>query len=204
MYKQVYPTKGNLLNTKKSLELARTGYDLMDRKRNILIKKMMSLIKNAEELQDLIYKTYEEAYKMLGNAVVTLGNIDDIARLIPVENSVNVSFLSVMGVEIPEITLETKEIKNYFGYDQTNSLLDEAYIKFEEVKRYTVMFCEIENAVFYLAHGIKKTQKRANALKSVIIPRFEYIVHYITNALEEKDREEFFRMKVLKKKKLID
>ena len=198
-YKQIFPTKGNLLNTKKSLELARTGYELMDRKRNILIKKIMSLIKSAEDLQNEMRAKYDEAHQKLQNAIVTLGNIEDLVKMVPIETGVKINYLSIMGVEIPEVTIEEKNTKNYFGYDRTNSLLDEAYIKFDELKRYTVMFSEIENEICLLANGIKKTQKRANALKYVIIPRFEYIVKYITNALEEKDREEFSRMKVIKK-----
>ena len=70
---QIVPTKGNLLATKKSLSLARTGFELMDRKRNILIREMMALIERANELQDKIDKTYEEAYAALQMANVTLG-----------------------------------------------------------------------------------------------------------------------------------
>ena len=62
---QTVPTKGNLLATKKSLELSRTGFELLDRKRNILIREMMALIERASSIQELIDTTYAQAYKAL-------------------------------------------------------------------------------------------------------------------------------------------
>ena len=80
-------------------------------------------------------------------------------------------------------------------------MLDDAYSKFNEVKRLTAELAEVENSVYRLADAIKKTQKRANALKNIMIPRFEETVKFITDALEEKEREEFSRLKVIKKQK---
>lgn len=79
--------------------------------------------------------------------------------------------------------------------------LDEAYLRFAEVKQLTAELAEVENSVYRLADAIKKTQKRANALKNIMIPRFEETVKFITNALEEKEREDFSRLKVIKKQK---
>ena len=89
----------------------------------------------------------------------------------------------------------------YFGFNTTNTALDNAFQKFTEVKVLTTELAEIENSVYRLADSIKKTQKRANALKNIMIPRFEETVKFITDALDEKDREEFSRMKVIKAKK---
>ena len=68
MANQVVPTKGNLLATKKSLELSRTGFELLDRKRNILIREMMALIDRANAIQGKIDQTYEDAYAALQRA----------------------------------------------------------------------------------------------------------------------------------------
>ena len=64
-----------------------------------------------------------------------------------------------------------------------------------------VMHSEVENAAYRLASSIKKTQKRANALKNITIPMYDNLVYTITNALEEKEREEFTRLKVIKRMK---
>jgi V/A-type H+-transporting ATPase subunit D len=201
MAETIFPTKGNLIAVKRSLALARLGYDLMDRKRNILIREMMGLIDTANKVQAQIDETYSRAYLALQKANITLGVIEDIAKTVPVETGVNVSSRSVMGVEIPIVTLEDNPPEPYYSFSSSNSMLDEALISFYRVKRLTAVLAEIENSVYRLANAIKKTQRRANALKNIIIPRFEYNVKYITEALEEKEREDFSRLKVISKKK---
>ena len=195
------PTKGNLIAAKKSLELSRVGYELLDRKRNILIREMMTLIDAASELQTRIDSTYSAAYRALQRANTTLGMCDAIAQTVPVDNGLHLSFRSVMGVELPTVTLEEQGVHMHFGLTTSNSLLDEAYLSFLEVKRMTARLAEVESSVYRLADAIKKTQKRANALKNILIPRFEEEVKFITDALDEKEREEFARLKVIKQMK---
>ena len=200
---QAVPTKGNLMTFKKSLSLARTGYELLDKKRNILVREMMTLIDRASEIQDKIDITYSKAYLALQKANITLGYIDDLARTVPVDDSLKLSYRSVMGVEIPIVTIdETMEEKGiFYGLGSTDANFDEAYMCFREVKILTADLAEVENSVYRLADAIKKTQKRANALKNIMIPRFEETVKFISDALEEKDREEFSRLKVIKAQK---
>lgn len=195
------PTKGNLMALKRSLSLSKLGYDLLDRKRNILIREMMELIDTASKVQDQINDTYSKAYAALQNANITLGFIEDIANATPIETGVNVSSRSVMGVEIPIVTLEDNPPKPYYSFTSTNSTLDEAYICFYNVKRLTALLAEIENSVYRLANAIKKTQKRANALKNIIIPRFSANLKFIADTLAEREREEFSRLKVIRSTK---
>ena len=196
------PTKGNLMNTKKSLALAKTGYELLDKKRNILIREMMTLIDRANEIQSKIDIAYEEAYLALQTANITHGYCGDICNSIPIENSLKLDYRSVMGVEIPTVSIDKPATHNiYFGLNSTDTALDNAYLKFTEVKILTAELAEVENSAYRLADSIKKTQKRANALKNIMIPKFEETVKFITDALAEKEREEFSRMKVIKKQK---
>ena len=212
---QAVPTKGNLMNTKKSLALAKNGYELLDRKRNILIREMMTLIDHANAIQEKIDDAYAEAYIALQTANISNGFCEDISnsvpvedglKLVPVEDGLKLDSRSVMGVEIPILTMDESENYNYlhYGTRTTNSAVDKVYKLFTRVKELTVELAEIENSVYRLADSIKKTQKRANALKNIMIPRFEETVKFITDALDEKDREEFSRLKVIKRKKLRD
>ncbi|MGN0443787.1 MAG: V-type ATP synthase subunit D [Acutalibacteraceae bacterium] len=201
MAQQVFPTKANLISTKKSLNLAKLGYDLMDRKRNILVREMMLLIDEASELQNNVSATYERAYAALKKAYITLGNCHDFAENVPVDNSLSVDYRSVMGVELPIVSVSEDETSAYYGLENTNSMLDEAFLRFKEVKAMTVRLAEIENSVYRLADAISKTQKRANALDNIMIPQFESTVKFISDALEEKEREDFSRLKVTKKQK---
>ena len=126
-----------------------------------------------------------------------------MAATVPFDNGLNVAYRSVMGVELPMIDLEADQINFVpYGLHASNLPLDDAFIKFTEVKKMTAELAEIENSVFRLSDAIKKTTRRANALKNIMIPRFNAEVKFITEALEEKDREEFSRMKIIKKKKL--
>lgn len=198
MAARVSPTKGNLMKIKKSLELARVGYDLLDRKRNILIRETMGLIDSAADIRSRIAESYRVAYQALEEANMSMGIVDEFAAFVPVENGLTISSRSVMGVEIPTVSLDPVPTDNYFGFRRTTAKLDEAYRRFNEVKQLTAELAQTENSVYRLATGIKKAQKRANALKNIIIPRFEEQVKTITSALDEKDREEFSRLKVIK------
>ncbi len=201
MAEQVFPTKGNLIKAKKTLALCNLGYELMDRKRNILIREMMTLMDKAKSLRDSIEDTYKEAYAALQGANITLGVIENIARSIPVENGIYVSYRSVMGVDIPKLTLKRTKTEVPYGFYSTNSQLDQAYVSFSKVKDITVLLAEVENSIYRLAIAIKKAQRRANALQNVLIPRYDSMVKYITDSLEEKEREEFSRLKVIKSRK---
>lgn len=199
MAEQIFPTKGNLIRARKTLSLCRLGYDLMDRKRNILIREMMNLMDKAKALRGTIEDTYKEAYEALQYANITLGVIDKIAESIPAENGITVSYRSVMGVSIPKVSIKQPDVREVpYGFYSTNSQLDKAYVSFSRVKEITVVLAEVENCIFRLAAAIKKAQKRANALQNILIPRYEDMVKYIVDSLEEKEREEFSRLKVIK------
>ncbi|HOV41512.1 MAG TPA: V-type ATP synthase subunit D, partial [Oscillospiraceae bacterium] len=93
------------------------------------------------------------------------------------------------------------DLKLIYGFERTNYALDYAYICFDKVKQMTVVLAEVENSIYRLAVAIKKTQSRANALKNIMIPKFQAYVKYISDSLEEKEREEFSRLKVIKSQK---
>lgn len=198
---KVFPTKANLMNAKKSLELAKLGYDLMDRKRNILIREMMLLIDKAGEVQQKIDSTYSQAYAALQRANITLGMCEEFSGATPIDDGLKIDYRSVMGVELPTVQLEDSKLDLRYGWSDTNSQLDEAYLRFDEVKKLTARLAEVESSVYKLANAIKKTQKRANALSNIIIPQFQETIKYITESLEEKEREDFSRLKVIKKQK---
>ncbi len=201
MTEQIFPTKGNLIKARKDLALSRLGYELMDRKRNILIRELMQLVDSANEIRFDIEKTYEDAYRALQEANVRLGVVETFAKSVPVEDTLSVSYKSVMGVDIPVVDINPVRHTAPFGFYDTDSSLDEAYILFARVKEMTARLAEVENGIYRLAVAIRKTQKRANALKNILIPKFIGISKFISDSLEEKEREEFSRLKVIKTQK---
>ena len=195
---RVVPTKGNLIATKKSLDLANLGYDLLDKKRNILIKEMMTLLDDVKLIRDQITSSYQKAYDALQEANISLGIIADLVTSSPIDTGISIAYRSVMGVEIPKIKYAKQEMKCTYDMERSNSKVDYAYQCFYHVKELTVLLAEVENSVYRLANAIRKTQKRANALKNISIPEFMAVSKMITESLEEKEREEFSRQKVIK------
>ena len=199
MANQVFPTKGNLMAAKRSLVLAKLGYDLMDRKRNVLIRELMQLVDRAKELRGSIEKTYETAYAELQDANITLGVVERFANAVPIDDRIEIETRTVMGVEIPKVTHpEELDVRVPYGFLDTNVQLDEAYAAFCKVRNMTLILAEVDSGVFRLATAIQATQRHAYALKNVLIPRYSEIIRTISDALEDKEREEFTRMKIIK------
>ena len=197
----VFATKGNLMNVQRSLSLAETGFDLMDKKRNILIREMMMLVEKANKIQIEIDEIFSKAYKALEHANVEVGIIEHIAESVPIDNHVKIRQRSVMGVEVPIVNADkVDDIGIPYGLFETSSSFDNAYVNFLKVKDLCLRLAETENSVYRLAVAIKKTQRRANALKNIVIPRQKDTIKYISDFLEEKEREEFSRLKIIKNK----
>lgn len=204
MDSMLFATKGNLILAKNTLRLSLQGYELLDKKRTILVNEMMSLMGEADELQKKIDFTFREAYDALQQANITEGimHVKQLARAVPIHQEMRIKMRSVMGVEIPQVDVHEEYAKPTYGFMGTSMKLDKAKRHFDDVRILTGQMAEVENAIYRLATNIKKTQRRANALKNIIIPRYETIVADITNVLEEKEREEFTRLKVVKRNKL--
>ena len=198
-----FPTKGNLMLAKNSLALAHQGYDLMDKKRNILLKELMSLIDEAKDIQEEIDQTFTKAYACLQRANVEHGisKVRELAFTVPIEDSIRIQTRSIMGTEIPHVKYDAKQNDLTYSFSTTRESIDIAREAFREVKDLTIKLSMVENAAYRLATNIKKTQKRANALKNITIPMYSNLVYTISNALEEKEREEFTRLKVIKRMK---
>ena len=198
-----FPTKGNLILAKNSLALAKQGYVLMDKKRNILIRELMGLIQQAESIQKEIDSTFRMAYAALQMANIKLGIslVEEISYSVPVEDSIRIRTRSIMGTEIPLVESESSGDAPTYAFYSTKESLDAAKQAFEKVKELTIRLSMVKNAAYRLAANIKKTQKRANALKNITIPHYEQLTKDISNALEEKEREEFTRLKVIKRMK---
>ena len=196
------PTKGNLLKAQSSLELSRQGFDLMDRKRSILIRELMQYIDEAKAIQSEIDEKFGKAYRILQRANMEMGRtaVSSAAASVPEEDTVTVKLRSVMGTEIPLVRYQKdKTLKPSYSLYGTRVSVDMARLAFEEVKELIIKLSTVEISAYRLAANIKTTQKRANALKNITIPRYEELVKEISDALEENEREEFTRLKVVKR-----
>lgn len=127
--------------------------------------------------------------------------MEQLAYTVPIEDSIQIQTRSIMGTEIPHVKYDAGENKLTYPMDGTLESMDIAREAFRQVKDLTIKLSMVENAAYRLATSIKKTQKRANALKNITIPTYTALVYKISNELEEKEREEFTRLKVIKRMK---
>lgn len=106
-----------------------------------------------------------------------------------------------MGVDIPSVIYEESNIKLNYELFQTSISVDETIIKFAEAKEFIIKIAEINNTILRLKKAIEKVERRSNALKEIIIPKNEILLKKINDSLEEMQRDEFIRLKVVKNKK---
>jgi V/A-type H+-transporting ATPase subunit D len=203
MLGKVTPTKANLMKYEETLEFSQKGYELLDKKRNILIQEMMTLVERAEKIQEDINKEFEIAYNSLENANILMGStkVKQISEAVVKEKEYKVLLTSVMGVEIPKVRYSKEKANASYSFYRTNASFDNAVLKFNQLKYMIYELAEVETSVYKLAMEIKKTQKRANALEKIRIPKYKALVKEIEETLEEKEREDFFRLKRVKNKK---
>ena len=154
-----FPTKGNLMLAKNSLELAHQGYDLMDKKRNILLKELMSLIEEAKDIQNEIDVTFTRAYACLQRANIEQGisKVQEIAFTVPIEDSIRIQARSIMGTEIPHVKYDGQQNRLTYSFGSTHESVDMAQEAFRQVKELTMKLAQVENSAYRLANNIKKT-----------------------------------------------
>ena len=194
----VTPTKSNLMQTKASLELARTGYELMDRKRGILMREAAKRAAGAEEAAARVSEALDNAMRALERAEKNGDNISAAAACVPVDDGVRLSVESVMGIDVPTVTCSDRGRGLPYPLAGSSAYLDEAYFAWDEVRSALCALAQIRAAGSRLTAAARQAGRRENALGNIMIPRLEETGKYIADVLDERDREEFSRLKVIK------
>jgi V/A-type H+-transporting ATPase subunit D len=194
------PTRSSLLRTREVLEMAREGYDILDKKREVLSTELVHVAHDAAQLEAEVHELLAAAYGALALAKVTMGqeHIEWAALAVTKTVEITVRPRSVMGVVIPTVEAHGEPPVTPYGLGDTTVALDEAAARFREVLDRIPGLCETMTAVWRLARELQKTQRRVNALQYVFIPEYQTTVDYIQGVLEEREREETFRLKRLK------
>jgi V/A-type H+-transporting ATPase subunit D len=194
------PTRGNLVKLQKALAQAVSGHDLLEQKRQVLMLELVRHIDSARDLQRDVMKTFDDAYRALQKANVSLGidMVEDIAASVPITDEVVVRLRSVMGVEIPDIDEIDGSVKPSYSFIGSTGAMDDAYLSFRKVLVTLLKLAEVETSVYRLAVQIRRTHRRVNALEKVVIPANALEREFINGVLEEGEREDFVRMKIAK------
>jgi V/A-type H+-transporting ATPase subunit D len=199
---KIPPTRINLIRTKKTLKQSKSGLELLERKRDVLIRELRHFVYDAKKLRDEVNSVLARAFQSLTESKVMMGSetVENVALASSLKENFVLDHRSIMGVPVPIIKFQMeKDVKPDYGFAETSISLDKASKEFFNVLDSIAQLAELEGAAFKIAADIQKTQKRVNALEHVFIPLYTEVVKYIELVLEEREREEFIRMKTAKK-----
>jgi len=201
-YIRIAPTRSNLLRMKQALELAREGYEILDKKREVLTTELMRVAHDAAAHQERVWGLLAEAYRALEKARLTMGREHLEWAALSVNKTIEVGITphSVMGVVIPVVRAHGEPPATPYGLGGTDVTLDEAVNGFRRVLQEIPALAELMTTVWRLARELQKTQRRVNALQYIFIPQYERTIAFIESALEERERAEIFQLKRLKSK----
>ncbi|MGH9972273.1 MAG: V-type ATP synthase subunit D [Nitrososphaeraceae archaeon] len=210
--KNVIATKIELLKIKRSLQVSTMVHKILDDKREVLLKKIDEMIEEANKTRGDIWSPLSDIYSAVYDSYMSLGTttLESISDSTPGIMEVNVDVRRIVDVKIPTLKIKTKEAGQElsYGFSETNVYVDKASKLIKNMLPQICKAAEYENAIFSLAKELEKTQKLINALEFVIIPQYQNAISFIKGTLEEREREEFVRLKkvkvVLDKKKNIE
>jgi len=201
MAKQIKATRMELLLLKKKLKLAKKGHKLLKEKRDALVGEFFKALKEIKGLRKEIGSNLVDAQKALHKAQAIQGEIDVERFALGVSSGVNVDFSTrkVMSVAIPDVS-KVEVDYNWYGYYESTVELDDAVKKFRELFPTLVKLSAKQLAFTRVAEEIKKTKRKVNSLEYIIVPRMEKDKKMISFKLEEQERENFIRLKIIKAK----
>lgn len=198
------PTKANLMKAKNQLSLIKEGYDILDKKRKALIGQYNAKINQRNELNKLVNAYIKNVKKNIKKAIVTTGEdrLKSIAISVPLDESISLKEKKFMQTKIFEIDFDAKKLDLSYSLNLTNSLFDEALLSLNDLKEKVYKLAELDTTIKNLDTEIKKTSKKVNSLEKVQIPNYEKIIKSISGQIEEREREEFSKTKIIKNKKI--
>lgn len=201
----VHPTRMELLEIKKRAKLAKKGHHMLKEKRDALVMEFFEVVKKAKGTREKLGQLMEEGYSDIIRAQALIGTsqVKSAALGRPESIAVDISLNNIMGVKVPKIAVEKSETEKIEVTPLTSEFVVSAIEKWEEIVEQIMILAEIEETVRRLAEEIKKTKRRVNALEYILLPQLSATQRYIRMRLEEMERENFFRLKTVKKKKFV-
>ncbi|MDY6770303.1 MAG: V-type ATP synthase subunit D [Candidatus Nanohaloarchaea archaeon] len=205
MTEDVKPTRAEELRLKEQIELAESGHSILEKKRDSLIHEFMELVEEARDTKGEVSDQFAAAQRKLTEAKAIEGadRLRSVAMATEHEPEVELESRNIMGVKVPRITSEHASVNlgdRGYGLLSGSQGLDEAIEAYEDLIRVVIEAAEIETALMKLLDEIDSTKRRVNALENRVIPERKAQLDYVSQYLEENEREETFRMKKIKEK----
>jgi V/A-type H+-transporting ATPase subunit D len=203
---EVRPTRAELLERRAQIALAEQGMELLKQKRDALLIEFMGVMDETLRLSESLQRSVSEAQYSLAVSKAVDGSVALRSAALATRGAVviQMSGTKIMGVAVPVVTKGQSPVKSAFtrGYAVTgvSSRVDEAADKFEHILDVIIEYADIETRLKRLGEEINKTNRRVNALEQVTVPALREQVSYISQTLDERAREDLFRLKKVKRK----
>jgi V/A-type H+-transporting ATPase subunit D len=193
-------TRMELLALKNRMKLAERGHDLLREKRDSLIMEFFNIIAEIKDSREKVDESLAEAFSALTQAKMIMGpaRVIEFAYASKFEANLKISTRSMMGVRVPVLSIEQRSSELPYSLSDSSTKFDVMGEKFKEALKAIVQLAEIESTVKRLALEIERTKRRVSALETVVIPRLDATVRFVKLALEERDREDFVRLKMVR------
>ncbi|HLD18982.1 MAG TPA: V-type ATP synthase subunit D [Candidatus Nanoarchaeia archaeon] len=202
MSQDVKPTRTELMRTKSQIKLAKKGHGLLKKKRDGLILEFFEVMKRAKELRAELTSTYKEADHRIRIARALDGDmaIESAAKAVNANPNITVTHKNIVGVVVPRIEASSvikKPLERGYGIF-TSAAIDEAAAAYEKLGEAILKVAEIETSMRRLLNEIEKTKRKVNALEFNVIPTLEKQQQLISFRLQEMERDNFVRLKLIK------
>lgn len=199
------PTRSELIEIKRKIKLSQTGHKLLKMKRDGLIMEFFQILSKARDIRSVLTEEYKVARRRLTIAEGVEGTITiKAAAFAPKDKPyVHIRPKNVMGVVVPQVesrSVKKKIVERGYGIIGSRSAIDDAVTAYENLVEDIVVAAEIETTIRKLLVDIEKTKRRVNALEFKVIPELTEAAAFITFRLEEMERENTFRLKMIKQK----
>lgn len=199
----IAPTKSNLLTIKEQLSVAEDGYDLLEQKREILVMELMHMVEKVKLLERDIDKAVDSAYSALKDMLMTVGGdrVERIAKDVHYDFDIKEKPVVAGGMSFNSVEVTLPKQKLFYSFIGTFADSDKVMVEFFKLLNLLTQMASIRTIAWRLANEVKKTQRRVNALDKMIIPQDRETKTYIESVLEEREHENTFVLKNLKKRK---
>ncbi|HAC31983.1 MAG: V-type ATP synthase subunit D [Treponema sp.] len=199
----IAPTKSNLLSIKEQLSVAQNGYELLEQKREILVMELMRIVEQVKLLEKQIDSTVEQAYPALKNMLKIVGGdrVERIGHSVKYDFHIKETRVNTGGMNFDSIEVELPKQQLFYSYLGSFADSDKVMVEFFKLLSLLTQMASIRTIAWRLANEVKKTQRRVNALDKLVIPQNRETKTYIEGVLEERERENTFVLKALKKRK---
>ena len=196
------PTKSSLRKLKEDLSFAYEGFDLLNQKREILALEIVRKIGAIRKIEADFQEVLNQLYAGYRNAAVDLGS-DVVALQSCFEMRVyflKMDFTKLMGLKLPNIRLDLKNPYPAVAVPGTSATYDNAKEQSRKALMILAEYATMTKSIIMLSRELKKVQRRVNALEKIFIPQHEEAKKYITDRIEEMEREEVFVKKLIRQR----